>query len=276
MRVLLGIILVLFIAASCKSQDESTTTQPAALTGSCTIGKWSGLAANTPLNLKISSEFASDFNASDFVAGLNPVEQVAKEWNSAITGRTFFKVPFDTAAQTGYSTVSDFRDGEFGIYKSHTWFSNVSSQALAITQFYGYVRSDGGLGTFIDLTHADIIVNYRDYGARLTSHLPTTWGNYDLPTILIHEMGHFLGLCHESTRDSIMQPYYNSTQRLLKAYDKTKINDLYTNNTITPLLAKSSAYALSAKEGTPVRGIIELRASGKCLHYINGKLVYEH
>jgi hypothetical protein len=59
-------------------------------------------------------------------------------------------------------------------------------------------------------------------------------------------------------------------------YDKTKINDLYMNNTITPMLARTSANAISAPAGTPVRGVIELRADGKCLHYINGKLVYEH
>lgn len=276
MRVLSGIILVLLAVASCKSQNDPVATLPAALSGSCTIGKWTSLAPTTPLNLKISSEFAGDFAAGDFALGLNPVEQVANEWNKAITGRTFFKVPFDTAALTGYSNVSDFRDGEFGIYKSHTWFTNVSSQALAITQFYGYIRSDASLGTYIDLTHADIIVNYRDFGASFTNHLPATFGHYDLPTVLIHEMGHFLGLCHENAHDSIMQPYYNSTQRLLKAYDKTKINDLYTNNTITPLMAKNNANALKAPEGTPVRGIVELRASGKCLHYINGKLVFEH
>jgi hypothetical protein len=168
-----------------------------------------------------------------------------------------------------------FRDSTFGIYKSLNWFPDVSSQALAITQFYGYVKTDPSLGNYIDLTHADIIVNYRDYGTMLTSDLASN-KIYDLPTIVLHEMGHFLGLCHETAHSSIMQPYYNSTQRALLAYDKTKINDLYTNNTITPMLAKSSANALSVPSGTPIRGVVELMANGKCMHYINGKLVYEH
>jgi hypothetical protein len=282
MRVLIGrLILFLLLLASCKPQQQASQAAPTPqLTGSCTIGKWSTLGT-TPLNLKMSSDFIGDFTGADFVGGLNPIEQVANAWNTAISGKSFFKVPFDTATTSGYPSVTEFKDSELGIYKSHNWFSNVSSQALAITQFYGYVRTDSSLGNYIDLTHADIIVNYRDFGPNLTMHLPASTGNYDLPTIVIHEMGHFLGLCHEANRSplppiSIMEPYYYSTQRVLMARDKTKINDLYSNNTITPLIAKVGSNAIAMPEGTPVRGIIELRANGKCMHYINGKLVYEH
>lgn len=271
MRMLFGLLLLTSLLASCKPQTTTTqSSAPILPGGGCTIGKWTSLGSN-PLNLKIANG-ANSFTAGEKTA----LESVATQWNNAIPGKTFFTVPFNTTATTGFGTVSEFRDSELGIYKSHAWFSDVSSQALAITQFYGYVRSNATLGTYIDLTHADIIVNYRDFGANLTTTLPATNGNFDLPTVVIHEMGHFLGLCHETTHQSIMQPYYNSTQRVLMAYDKTKINDLYTNSVVTPMLAKSSANAIAAPTGTEVRGIIELRANGKCLHYINGKMVYEH
>lgn len=270
MRLLLGLFILTSLLASCKPQTTTTqSASPPILPNYCTIGKWSTLGSS-PLNLKIAN------GANSFTAGeISALESVATEWNNAIPGKAFFTVPFNTTAITGYGTVSEFKDSEMGIYKSHAWFSDVSSQALAITQFYGYVRSSPGLGNYIDLTHADIIVNYKDFGTTLTT-TPTGHGDFDLATVVIHEMGHFLGLCHETSHQSIMQPYYNSTQRTLMAYDKTKINDLYTNNVITPMLAKTSANAISAPTGTPVRGIIELRANGKCMHYINGKLVYEH
>ena len=277
MRLLIGIFIIL-IFAGCKPADQNVQSAAAPqLTGSCTVGKWPNVAGanGTPLNLKISTDFANDFNGL-LVNGLNPLEQMAKVWNNAISGTTFLKVPFDTASTTGYSSVSGFHDNEMGIYKSYTWFPNVSSSALAITQFYGYVRTDPTLGNYIELNHADIIVNYNNYGAYFSSNLPTNLGYYDLPTVVLHEMGHFLGLCHEYNHVSIMQPYYNSTQRSLQTYDVTKINDLYTNNTITPLIANNKMKALNMPEGSPVRGIVELNANGKCKHYINGKLVFEH
>lgn len=276
MRAIIGpIFILLFFIACTPSTNTQTAAAPQLSTSSCNIGKWPNISGGV-LNLKMSNEFNGDFAGGDFVNGLNPLEQVAKNWNSAISGTTFFKVPFDLTTTSGYSDVSSFRDSELGIYKSHTWFSNVSSQALAITQFYGYVRTDTNLGNYIELTHADIIVNYRDFGAKLTNGLPTAYGRYDLPTIVLHEMGHFLGLCHETAHTSVMQPYYNSTQRTLKAYDVTKITDLYVNNTITPMMARTQSNAISMPEGTLVKGIIELNANGKCKHYINGKLTYEH
>ena len=272
------------LLTACKQQvsgNQNTSASPNFQSGSCTIGKWSSLGS--AMTMKLSSEFSSDFTNADLVNGLNPIEQMAKVWNDSISPSTaFFQLPFPTAATTGSSTLSDYRDSEMGIYKSHTWFSNVSSSALAVTQFYGIVRSDASLGTFIDLTHADIIVNYRDFGTQFTYS-----GNgiftYDLPTVLLHEMGHFLGLCHESNFDSIMAPYYLSRQRALKTFDTNKIRALYINNQnygVSAIQAHSNAIVSPAAKvkdlGKEVSGIIELNADGKCRHYIDGKLVYEH
>lgn len=234
------------------------------------------MSAGTPLNLKMSSEFASDYTNADLVNGLNPLEQMAKVWNTAVSpGVTLFALPFGTTSSTGFSSLSSFHDSEMGIYKSHTWFSGVSSSALAITQYYGIVKSDGSLGTYVDLTHADIIFNYRDFAADFTFN-----GNplyYDVPTVLLHEMGHFLGLCHESNHVSIMAPYYNTTQRSLKSWDSQKIQALYlSNQNISAIAARPAANAITTAPGTVVKGIIELNSNGVCRHYMNGKVVYEH
>ncbi|MGZ3788216.1 MAG: matrixin family metalloprotease [Bacteriovorax sp.] len=271
-------LLTLFIA-SCKQQSSSPQSQSTTpnLSGSCTIAKWTNLTS--PLILKMSSEFGADYTNADLVGGLNPLEQMAKVWNDAVAPSvTLFQLPFTTASTTGASTIDGFHDNEMGIYKSHTWFPEVSSGALAITQFYGLVKNDPSLGTYVDLTHADIIFNYRDFGASLKMNA-TSLLDYDLPTILLHEMGHFLGECHEQRAVSIMNPYYSSTQRSLKTFDLNRIRALYLNNQVyamSAIKAIPSTSALSAPTGSPVRGIVELSANGMCRHFINGKLTYEH
>lgn len=229
----------------------------------------------------MSSEFTNDFTGANLVNGLNPLERMAKVWNDAMApGTALFQVPFAPTASTGYPALSSFRstDNDLGIYKSYTWFSNVSSSALAITQFYGVVRSDASLGTYIDLTHADIIVNYRDFASELTM-TGNPLMDYDLPTIILHEMGHFLGLCHENVSNSIMAPYYFTTQQTLKTFDVSKIRALYLNNqNYSAFSAKGSSKsnAITSPVGTEVRGVVELNANGHCRHFIDGKLIYEH
>lgn len=280
MKSLTGFTLItLLLNSGCKqSGTESVSSgSPNIQPGACYIGKWTNLS--TPLSLKMSSEFSSDFTGADLVGGLNPIEQMAKAWNDSVAPTvSLFQLPFGTAGTTGSSNLTSFRDGEMGIYKSHTWFSNVSANALAITQFYGIVRSDGNLGTYVDLTHADIIVNYRDFGSDFTM-TGNPMIDYDLPTIVLHEMGHFLGFCHESYANSIMAPYYFTTQRNLKTFDINKTRALYLNNqnyTAFSSKTNSKTNAINTPVGTEVKGIIELSSNGHCRHFINGKLISEH
>lgn len=264
--------------SSCKQSgnDPATSGAPRIQPGSCNIGKWN--SAFLPLNLKISSDFSGDFNNADQVSGLNLIEQMAKNWNDSVPGTALFQVPFSSTSSTGNTALTNFRDSEIGIYKSFNWFSNVSPNALAITQFYGVVRSDGRLGTYIDLTHADIIMNYRDFGTSFSMN-GNSFLDYDVPTIILHEMGHLLGLCHESYATSIMAPYYINTQRSLKSFDSSKISALYLNNqNYSPFTAKTatSKTNISSPIGSEVSGIIELNANGHCRHFVDGKLVHEH
>jgi hypothetical protein len=278
MKLLLLIALLSSLSISCKQQTAASTTanQTPNFSNSCTVGKWS--SGSLPINLKLSSEFVSDFTGGDIVNGLNPIEQMGKVWNDSISGNTFFTVPFQQASTTGYTSSNSFHDSEMGIYKSYNWFSDVSSSALAITQYYGYLRSNPTLGSYVDLTHADIIVNYRDFGGEFTTGATPSFMGYDISTVILHEMGHFLGLCHDSGHTSIMRPYYMSARRTLYSFDITKITDLYVNNlnTLGSVSAYSTANAISLPEGTLVRGRIELMAGGLCKHYLNGKLVFEH
>jgi predicted Zn-dependent protease len=271
-----ALILLTFslLITGCSEKTVTAQSPLGSNFGSCVLGKWS--SGSLPLAVKMSSEFSSDYTNVDLVNGLNPLEQMAKVWNDSTSPTvSLITTPFPIAASTGFANTSSFRDSEIGIYKSHTWFNGISSSALAITQFYGVVTAGLG-GQYIDLTHADIIVNYRDYGSRLTmTNNPMI--EFDLPTIVLHEMGHLMGLCHESSRPSIMAPYYLTTQRSLQNFDRDIMRDIYIDGVITPFTAKANnTNALTSRPGTEVQGIIELHADGKCVHYVNGKKVYEH
>ena len=275
MRNLCFIFLFTLVFAACKKQTTVTQSALGTATSACLIGKWNQSAL--PLAVKMSPEFSGDITGSMLVSGLNPLENMAKQWNDPVAAtKTLITVPFPVSSLSGYSSTSSFRDSEIGIYKSYNWFSNVSSSALAITQFYGVVTSSAGLGQYIELTHADIIVNYRDYGSRFTMGSNPTI-EFDLPTVILHEMGHLLGLCHESTKSSIMAPYYLTAQRSLQNFDKELIQDIYVDGAITGLTVKNkNTNALESPVGTEVKGIIELNADGKCKHFLNGKKIYEH
>lgn len=274
MRNLFVLTLFTLLFAACKKETTTSQTTLANTNGtSCLIGKWSD--SSLPLSVKLSTEFNGDMNAGMLVGGLNPIEQMAKLWNDSLGGaKTLITTPFPAASATGYTSTSSFRDGEIGIYKSFPWFSNVQSSVIAITQYYGVVTSSSGLGQYIQMSHADIIVNYRDYGSDLLMANAVYPADMDLPTVVLHEMGHLLGLCHESSSPSIMAPYYAGTQRSLQNFDRRRVQDIYINNYISGL--SNNQNAISLPEGTEVKGMIELQKDGTCTHYVNGEKTYEH
>ncbi len=262
-------LIFLFLLASC--QKTTTVTQSALNSGgSCLIGRWSN--NKLPLNLTISPEFTD-------VSDKTNLQQMATQWNNAVSaqlGKNLIVSNFATANFASYASTAQYDDSEMGIYKSYNWFSNVSSNALAITQFFGTVTSSPGLGSYIDLRHADIILNYRDFNADFTMTNENGY-DYDIPTVVLHEMGHFLGLCHKNNVSSVMGAYYPvNTTRTLYDYDKKIIKDIYVNGVISGLESNKNGNALSSPPGTEVTGYIELRKDGHCIHTINGKKVYEH
>lgn len=278
----LTLLTILFAAIiSCKKQETTSSSNQGggtpSFTGSCSVGRWP--SSRRPISLKISSDLNNEMNAAHFVGGLSPLEQMAKVWNDSISGNIFFNVPFPLSANTGYGDLDSFQDGQMGIYRSDAWFSDVSSGALAITQYYGYLRSSNTLGSYVELTEADIIINNRNFNGDFTyDAIPYSQDGifkWDLPTVVLHEMGHFLGMCHDSGHSSVMKPYYGKTRKSLYSFDVTKITDLYVNN-VNTLAGYSNLSAVTAADGTFVRGRTELMKNGECIHFINGKEVYRH
>ncbi len=262
--IILSIIFIVLF--SCKKEETNSQNQNATLAPgqTCAPGKWIGLSAGLVLN--VSADFSNDEKSS--------ISSAISEWNQrAPSGITLFKNTLAQTSVTSYSNLTNYRDNEFGIYKKNPWFNDVSSNALAITQYFGYLKSNNGRA-YLELTHADIIFNTDDHSFINTN----SSSNYDFQTVLTHEMGHFLGFCHENSQASIMYPYYTSTNRLLKTWDIQELQTRYSSPNIAPIL-KNSAMATretNIEEGTLVRGVIELHANGECVHKINNKEIYRH
>lgn len=242
--------------------------------------RWPASALAAPLDIDTSQDFINDFVPADLDgSGHHPIDQMSKQWNNSHAGHTFLKVPSDTVANIAYADVSNYRDGTMGIYKSFTWFPNVSSSALAITQFFGFRRNVGTSSEYVELQHADIIVNYRDYdfSTNAASNL-----DYDLHSVIIHELGHLLGLPHNWDWDnpSVMEPFLSisESKRAVTAADTANINNLYSVG--APLTGGGgggfASFSPNPDEGAPVSGMFELRADGSCHHTINGETVLVH
>jgi hypothetical protein len=277
--------LVLALLVSC-GQETSRVVEISSSGGAATSDlpiRWSASSLSSPLDLRISTSFnamlAAEGNDGN---GHNMFEQMAKQWDDADGSNDFFRHPANTTANKDNGNLSSYNDGVLGIYRSDNWYSGVSSNALAITQFFGVRQNVGTSNEFLELVHADIMVNFRDYNFSFDENSTIS---YELATVILHEMGHFLGLPHETNSGvgAVMQPYLSSfdSKRTLFAADSNAIIDNYSANSLTAAVETMNVSGVSTGAAPKVdnkvyRGIIELRADGKCVHFIEGVKVKEH
>ena len=282
----LALFLFLSLLVSCGEEETVKVSQGANAPFNYNPGlipmRW--VASSLPLDVKTSTDFTDEFVAGDIDAdGYNPIDQMQKKWEDAHSTVNFFTLPANTTANKDTTDLDSFRDTEFGIYKSTNWFESISSSALAITQFYAIRRNSGFSDEYYQMIHVDIVMNYRDYSFSLDN---TSNSEYDLPTVILHELGHLLGLDHQSnfSVDAVMQPYLSiwEAKRELYENDKARLVDNYSSAglNISGSHAQSAIPSASRKsadnEGEVVRGVIELRADGQCVHFINNKMVHVH
>ena len=250
--------------------------------------KWNFSSLNDDgLNVYVSEDLLAEFNSQDYTGEHNPIQSMLKKWNDSVSDVTFFNIESasDERSIDGdqKQDLYDYNDNVFGIYKHDDWFEEVSPSALAITQFFGKRVNIGSSSEYLELIHADIIINFKHFSFGIGYK---SFEDYDLPSVILHELGHFLGLGHSGySEESIMVPYLDvaTEKRSLYEYDKNSILSLYetkkSNNSssaiISSLAVNKNRAPMETKEEY-VRGIIELNANGKCNHFINGELVHSH
>lgn len=274
--------LCLILLLSCgKSEVTTQTISPESMGGSGSDAlpmRWL-IFPNNKLNLKIDDSFTD--NAGPVLGERQQILEMRQRWNDAVNFE-FFETTTELTTKALPDNLNSFNDGEIGIYRADQWYDDLNTMALAVTQYWGYVGAYDGRNWQI-ITHADIIMNHTyNFGLNEEALL------YDFASVALHELGHLVGLLHNSSTTSVM---YRSIspgviKRDLASIDEDNINSNYSDITSFPVALEPDQPGLvvgAMREGTahpdegkPIRGIIYQMPDGTCQHYVNGELVETH
>lgn len=268
------ILLNLLVLAAC--------TPPETVEGETSSGNikadapymWSSSAF--PRDLRYSDQFEPDEIAN--------ITAMSAAWETAIEDKKNF---FNHSASTPEVSAANMnldalgRDGVNGIYKIRHWPNSLPGSALAVTQIFGRRFNIGDADEYVRIEHADILVNEHLYDFRTDNS--AAFGDFDLRTVVLHEMGHFLGLSHKSG-NTVMVPSIgtSTTNRTPTNIDTADISSKYKITLSSSagsqmVMGTTKEYApKSGDTGKVVRILIELHADGECVHKENGAVIQRH
>lgn len=215
------LIAALACFAGCEDLKQVTSfrgasSTPSASSKSLAPSKWS--ASKLPLKVEISTDFSGVEDQA--------IRDMANAWSDSIDDNIVFMDAAYSTPEKNSVELSVYEDNVIGVYKMTQWPEVLPLSALAVTQLIGSRRNAGADNEYIEIQHADILINYEMYGFSTT----TVW-DYDLKTIVLHEMGHLLGLYHDdsSVDDSVMYPSITRSvqNRYPKERDIQAIENLY-------------------------------------------------
>lgn len=238
---------------------------------------------SSDLNMQVMVSDSMDalLTNGDYIGDDSIYEQMMIKWEDSTPGITLFDIADHTTINKDTGNLSSYYDDEIGIYRSDSWFNDISSDALAITQYYVYKKNIGQSDEHQQITHADIIVNFKDHEFTLVE---SEEDRYDLPTVILHELGHLIGMKHQSNWmiSAIMNPSLGLSEDKRSVYsdDQNRVQELYPASGFAPSFAKASALSSNdttqEEDKTLYRGIIELRKSGECIHHFDGNVINTH
>lgn len=263
-------IFILCALVSCKGQERTVASQSASTVGGAAASSeyiFGGWASNRlPLSIKVSGDFTTQ-EQSDLIAMTN-------KWESA-GGRNFVNFSGTAVANKDLNSMNSYLDGSIEVHQVNT--AALPSSSLAVTVFNGIVMNSGTDQEYVQINDADILFNYNDF---VFNDSPS-FGEYDLQSVMLHEVGHLLGINHISGTNSVMNPTITSgtQQRSLFQIDRTSITTNYglsSTASFAMSVDSSNARETAEPEGEFVSGYFELSADKKCTHVINGKVVHEH
>ena len=214
------------------------------------------------ITISISHDFSDESDPLQYDEnGIHVFEQMAKRWEDAVPWLDFFSFPFEIVDNVDYHSDKQYRDSEMGIYNSTEWLINDDTEILAATNYFGIPR-----GKYLQLTHVDIIVNSKHHKF---SFDPFVWNKYYIPCIILHELGHMVGLPHseDDEAESVMykSTFPNNNTCNLAEVDIKNIQKKYA--VANPKREVwSGSLAESERHGEIFYGTHKLKADGSCTH----------
>ena len=224
---------------------------------------------------------------------------MASAWDGAVdNAKNFFIFGQDVLDKSNNVVADELYDSEMGVYKTTSWPDDIPDSALAVTQIFGRRHNLGSPDEYVAIEHADILLNYDSQkGYDFDSVDDIDYTGYDLQTVVLHEMGHFLGLGHIPTftkRDSayskmtlsqykassVMYPSISSIEERRTPQTRDR-NDLYykyiSNGAVGGLALTAGVRRYEPKDaGLESRIVLELHADGTCVHKENGAVLKRH
>jgi hypothetical protein len=244
-----------------------------------------------PKSIGLSNAFSSDEKIS--------ITQMGEAWTTSVSATNAF---FSFSNLTNNSYNLERNDGVLGVYKVYDWNESLTPNdqvaPIAITQLFGRRYNTGTANEYVSIEHADILVNYDDFlFSSEQDSLNKDPIEYDLRTVILHEMGHFLGLSHipvyslRPSSESIMsRTNYKASSVMYPSIDFTEIKRVPQTKDTTVLSSKYSISGLAASAiavespykpnasdlGKNVKVVIELMPNGVCHHKMDGVSIGHH
>jgi Matrixin len=267
------ILLPFFFLTACNTKS----VDPVSSSGNINVEApylWASTAF--PRNLRISNEFSAN--------EVSNIQSMALAWETAVESKKDF---FNVNDRTPEVSAPDMdldglgEDGVNGVYKIRNWPKGLNSGALAVTQIFGRRYNVGSSNEYVRIEHADVLINENLYDFR-TDDTATGW-SYDLRTVVLHELGHFLGLGHKYGA-TVMIPSIgsNTVNRAPTSLDITDISTKYgvsvTTGATNAIVAGPSVNYIPNKNdpGQMVKILIEFTAEGECVHKENDVVLGRH
>ena len=229
------LFLFLLLCFSCAKNSDDSVTSPTTID----MDKMRWNLSEFPIQLKVSDNLD--------VPSQNIVSDVMDVWEAA-ANINFFNATEITPA-LNFTKLSDYyyRDKVVnGVYLTSNEVDELGEESLAVTQIFFTRSTDFSLNTYYHIIHTDIVLNGFHYNFSTDSQNNTT---YYLLTLVLHEMGHVLGLGHKSS--GIMYPYMSTDdkQDSLSSYDVGLINSKYNpaNSFIAGIQPESSSEILGVE-----------------------------
>lgn len=245
MKFIVACSLLLFISSCIKAPKESITTG----------------AARTPGEFRWKSIPQDVYFASDLpLPYQNHATLMMNSWNDSTPNAIFFSRR-GVSSTTNYTSLeATTSDGLNTIYLIQQKDMPEGSQgALAVTVLMGRVNNNA---QFI-IEEADILIRNGTTG-------------YDVETIIIHELGHLMGVQHIQKKISVMYPSIElEEKKTLDEVDIAAIRNLYhISSGVVP--AGRKKVEIEDGRGDLSRMIFELGADKTCRHLLEGVEIHSH